>query len=362
MAMPVTQQPSVEEALDRIDPVLLVQGKEIQGKPDLRSSTGLFSYWPPETKASIETPRVTRSSCTASVRGWAGRLGSPGDYAVVDGKLHLGSDECHEVRQATPAKYLAAPAPPLDGSGKPSAKAGALLWSSRVGCRSAAPPRSTPSPRTSGEHDPGAERAARALCRSRQRPCGASPPGDARLERTADPCRVRGDRSATLITPGGGVVARRARAHVPSDPGARVIAEHALDYSRQLVPLLHGRRIARSRPPRSGSASWTGMTVESRAGRRTARSTSRSGIDPSSGRIRPSRVHGSNMITPRSARTRSSSADYRPVPPASSCRFRSVRALFDGAPDGYRLGAASTPSGRSSARSGTLPAWSAEAK
>ena len=57
LSMPArAQQPTVVDALDGVDPVLLIQGKEVAGKPELKVVRGRFAYLfsSPETKATFE--------------------------------------------------------------------------------------------------------------------------------------------------------------------------------------------------------------------------------------------------------------------------------------------------------------------
>ena len=118
-AIPATAQtPPAREALEGVDPVvLLTQGKEVFGKPELKVERGRFAYLftSPETKATFEQSpekyEIQLGGLCAKMGG--GATGNPADYAVVDGKIYVfGSDDCHKKFVAAPAKYLPpAPAP-----------------------------------------------------------------------------------------------------------------------------------------------------------------------------------------------------------------------------------------------------------
>ena len=105
------------EALDGLDPVLLVQGKEVGGKPDLSVQRGRFQYLftSTETKATFEREpekyEIQLGGMCARMGKTAG--GNPSDFLVHNGKIYVfGSDDCHKKFQAAPEKYLAsAPAP-----------------------------------------------------------------------------------------------------------------------------------------------------------------------------------------------------------------------------------------------------------
>ena len=126
------QQPSVVEALDGTDPVLLVQGKEVLGKPDLQVVRGRFSYLfsTPETKATFEADptkyEIQLNGTCARMGGGVG--GNPSDFAVVDGRIYIfGSDDCHKKFVATPAKFIPREPPPMPSSSKDVEQGRALV-------------------------------------------------------------------------------------------------------------------------------------------------------------------------------------------------------------------------------------------
>ena len=120
------------EALDGVDPVLLVQGKEVSGKPDLKAVRGRFEYLfaSAETKATFEKEPAKyeiqlNGLCARMGRATGGR---PSDFMVHDGRTYIfGSDDCHKKFAADPAKYLPPAPAPLPGSSRAAARGRALL-------------------------------------------------------------------------------------------------------------------------------------------------------------------------------------------------------------------------------------------
>jgi YHS domain-containing protein len=110
------------DALDGLDPVVLLQGKEVMGKSSLSVVRGGFTYLfsTPETKAAFEREpakyEIQFGGLCARMGKTAG--GNPSDFLVHDGKIYIfGSDECHKRFQAAPAKYVPpAPAPLSESS------------------------------------------------------------------------------------------------------------------------------------------------------------------------------------------------------------------------------------------------------
>ena len=86
------QMPQPKDALDGVDPVaLLIQGKEVSGKPEFKVTRGKFDYLfaTAENKATFEKNpekyEIQLSGACARMGG--GVTGNPADYAVVDGKI-----------------------------------------------------------------------------------------------------------------------------------------------------------------------------------------------------------------------------------------------------------------------------------
>jgi YHS domain-containing protein len=120
------------EALDGLDPVLLVQGKEVQGKPAFSVAHGRFAYLfsTAETKATFERDpskyEIQMDGLCARMGKTAG--GNPSDFLVYDGKIYIfGSDDCHKRFQQAPQKYLASPAAPFPQSANAAARGRDLL-------------------------------------------------------------------------------------------------------------------------------------------------------------------------------------------------------------------------------------------
>jgi YHS domain-containing protein len=109
------------EALDGLDPVLLVQGREVQGKSVLKAVHGQFEYLfsSPETKATFEREPDRYSIQLGGVCARMGKSagGNPSDYLVHDGRIYIfGSDACHKKFAEAPEKYLPKPAAPFPTS------------------------------------------------------------------------------------------------------------------------------------------------------------------------------------------------------------------------------------------------------
>jgi len=103
--------------LEGLDPVLLSQGKEVQGDMKFTVIRGRFQYLfaNAEDKATFENDPARYE---IQLNGYCARMGAPntGDpdlYAVHNGRIYIfGSEECQRVFKAAPEKYLEVPAPP----------------------------------------------------------------------------------------------------------------------------------------------------------------------------------------------------------------------------------------------------------
>ena len=101
----------VEAALEGLDPVLLVQGKEVMGSLKISSVRGRFKYYfvNEEDKATFEK-EPTRYEI--QLNGACARMGAPvegslDNYAVHNGRIYIfGSEECKTRFVAAPEKYL----------------------------------------------------------------------------------------------------------------------------------------------------------------------------------------------------------------------------------------------------------------
>jgi len=107
--------------LEGLDPVMLSQGKEVQGDMKYKVTRGRFQYLfaSEENKAAFEKDP---SKYEIQLDGHCARMGAPtgGDpdlYAVHKGRIYVfGSAECQTLFKATPEKYLEVPTAPKSPS------------------------------------------------------------------------------------------------------------------------------------------------------------------------------------------------------------------------------------------------------
>lgn len=113
------QQANVSETtipLEGLDPVLLAQGKEVQGDMKFQVTRGKFRYIfaSAETKAEFEKDP---SRYEIQLDGHCARMGAPTNgnpdlYAVHKERIYVfGSEECQTAFKAAPEKYIEVPAP-----------------------------------------------------------------------------------------------------------------------------------------------------------------------------------------------------------------------------------------------------------
>jgi len=103
--------------LEGLDPVMLTQGKEVQGDMKFTVTRGKFQYLfaNAENKAAFEKDPARyeiqlNGSCA---RMGAPTTGNPDLYTVHNGRIYIfGSEECQTAFKAAPEKYLEVPAPP----------------------------------------------------------------------------------------------------------------------------------------------------------------------------------------------------------------------------------------------------------
>lgn len=103
--------------LEGLDPVLLAQGKEVQGDMKFTVTRGQFQYMfaSAENKATFEKDPARYE---IQLDGHCARMGSPTHgnpdlYTVHNGRIYIfGSEECQTAFKAAPEKYLEVPAPP----------------------------------------------------------------------------------------------------------------------------------------------------------------------------------------------------------------------------------------------------------
>ena len=113
------QSPNAETVipLEGLDPVMLVQGKEVQGDVKFKVTRGQFQYIlaNAENKTTFEKDP---SRYEIQLKGSCARMGSPTTgnpdlYLVHNGHIYIfGSEECQTRFKAAPEKYLEVPAPP----------------------------------------------------------------------------------------------------------------------------------------------------------------------------------------------------------------------------------------------------------
>lgn len=99
------------EVLDGLDPILLTQGKEVQGELQIAVTRGQFKYLfaTAENKALFEKDptRYEIQLGGACARMGAPVTGNPNLYSVHKGRVYIfGSEECKKLFDATPEKYL----------------------------------------------------------------------------------------------------------------------------------------------------------------------------------------------------------------------------------------------------------------
>ena len=103
--------------LEGLDPVMLSQGKEVQGDLKYKVARGRFEYLfaSAENKATFEKDP---SRYEIQLNGHCARMGAPTTgnpdlYFVHNGRIYIfGSEECQTLFKAAPEKYLEVPAAP----------------------------------------------------------------------------------------------------------------------------------------------------------------------------------------------------------------------------------------------------------
>src|SRR6185295_17203461 len=101
----------VVPVLEGLDPVMLVQGKEVQGDLKISVTRGTFQYLfaNAETKATFEKDpsRYEIQLEGACARMGAPVTGNPDLYTVHQGRIYIfGSADCKKRFEAAPQKYL----------------------------------------------------------------------------------------------------------------------------------------------------------------------------------------------------------------------------------------------------------------
>lgn len=129
----------VAPVLEGLDPVMLVQGKEVQGELKISVTRGKFQYLfaNPENKASFEKDpgRYEIQLDGACARMGAPVTGNPDLYTVHQGRIYIfGSEDCKKRFDAAPQNYLetANEAAPKPAATPEAAKKGKALLETAV--------------------------------------------------------------------------------------------------------------------------------------------------------------------------------------------------------------------------------------
>ena len=123
--------------LEGLDPVMLVQGKEVQGDVKYKVTRGRFQYLfaNAENKATFEKEpaRYEIQLDGSCARMGAPTTGNPDLYFVHNGRIYIfGSEECQTLFKAAPEKYLEVPAAPKSPPTEESIKRGQELLTKAV--------------------------------------------------------------------------------------------------------------------------------------------------------------------------------------------------------------------------------------
>jgi YHS domain-containing protein len=259
-ALAAPQAPAPREALDGIDPViLLTQGKEVSGKPDLKVARGRFEYLfsTADTRAMFEKQpekyEIQLGGMCAKMGG--GATGNPADYAVVDGKIYVfGSDDCHKKFVVAPAKYLEKPAPPMPSAAADLRQGRALIEKAVKALGGA-------------EKLDAISTYVETSSQVQKRPTGDVPislktmwrfPAAVRVERTMT-VQGRTMTNVNLLTPAGAWYIGQGRVYPQNEDGKKNAEK---DYGRQIVPLLRGRHDAGFTAASLGRATVDGVEVD----------------------------------------------------------------------------------------------------
>ncbi len=128
------QDAAAEIPLEGLDPVLLVEGKEVQGEDKFSLVRGRFRYFfaSAETRARFEKEpgRYEIQLGGTCARMGPNTQGNPDLYTVHKGRIYLfGSPECQKLFKAAPEKYLESESAPAwkTATAAASAKGRALI-------------------------------------------------------------------------------------------------------------------------------------------------------------------------------------------------------------------------------------------
>lgn len=127
-----TPDPNTLIPLEGLDPVMLSQGKEVQGDMKFQVTRGQFRYIfaNAENKATFEKDPARYE---IQLNGHCARMGAPTTgnpdlYAVHNERIYIfGSEECQTTFKAAPEKYLETPAEPKSPSPEMVKRGGELI-------------------------------------------------------------------------------------------------------------------------------------------------------------------------------------------------------------------------------------------
>src|ERR1041384_598547 len=132
LATVVAQSGETLIPLEGLDPVMLSQGKEVQGDVKYKVTRGRFEYIfaNAENKATFEKDPARYE---IQLDGHCARMGAPTGadpdlYAVHKGRIYIfGSEECQTLFKAAPEKYLEVPVAPKSPSAEMIKQGQALI-------------------------------------------------------------------------------------------------------------------------------------------------------------------------------------------------------------------------------------------
>lgn len=132
-----SSSPEAVIPLEGLDPVMLTQGKEVQGDMKYKVTRGRFQYLfaSAENKATFEKDP---SRYEIQLDGSCARMGTPTTgnpdlYTVHNGRIYIfGSEECQTLFKAAPEKYLEVPAAPKSPPAEEMVKRGQQLMAKVV--------------------------------------------------------------------------------------------------------------------------------------------------------------------------------------------------------------------------------------